>query len=79
MSYHILLTRKISDLKGQLHTQVHVMDSKGAQIIYFTLDELEKDELPEALKEYIRGILPNIQDGRWHYGGNGKKLFVICE
>jgi hypothetical protein len=71
MSYHIMLTRKISDFIGQLQTQVQVMDRKGGQIIYFTLDELEKDELPEELKEYIRGILPDIKDGRWHYGGKG--------
>jgi hypothetical protein len=70
MSYHIMLTRKISDIKGQSQIQVQVMDSVAPQIIYFTLDELEKDELPEELKEYIRGILPQIEDGRWHYGGN---------
>jgi hypothetical protein len=36
------------------------MDTAAPQIIYFTLDELEKDKLPEALKDYIRGILPDI-------------------
>ncbi|MFF2287210.1 hypothetical protein [Peribacillus butanolivorans] len=46
MSYHFMLTRKISDFKGQLQTQVLVMDSAAPRIIYFTLDELEKDELP---------------------------------
>jgi hypothetical protein len=70
MSYHIMLTRKISDLKGQSQIQVQVMDTATPQIIYFTLDELEKDELPEELKEYIRGILPQIEEGRWHYRGN---------
>lgn len=30
MSYHIMLTRKISDLEDQLQTQVQVMDSKAA-------------------------------------------------
>ncbi|MFB3161968.1 hypothetical protein ABLO26_11370 [Neobacillus sp. 179-J 1A1 HS] len=69
MSYHIMQTRKISDLKGQSQIQVQVMDTGTPQIIYFTLDELEKDELPEELKEYIRGILPQIEDGRWRYGG----------
>ncbi|WHZ04943.1 hypothetical protein QNH48_10110 [Neobacillus sp. YX16] len=59
-----MLTRKISDLKGQSQIQVQVMDSAATQIIYFTLDEL-----PEEFKEYIRGILPQIKDGRWHYGG----------
>lgn len=37
------------------------MDTAAPQIIYFTLDELEKDELPEALKEYINGILPQLK------------------
>lgn len=46
------------------------MDTAAPQIIYFALDELEKEELPEALKEYIRGILSQIKDSRWHYGGN---------
>jgi hypothetical protein len=40
MSYHIMLTRKISDLKDQLQTQVQVMDFKAGRIVYFTLDEL---------------------------------------
>lgn len=70
MAYHIMLTRKITDLKGHLQTQVQVMDSKAGQIIRFTLDELEKDELPEELKEYIRGILQDIENGRWHYTSN---------
>jgi cell wall assembly regulator SMI1 len=69
MSYHIMLTRKISDLKGQSQIQVQVMDTAAPQIIYFTLDELEKDELSEELKEYIRSILSQIEDGRWRYGG----------
>ncbi|MBU8919101.1 hypothetical protein BGM25_23935 [Bacillus sp. FJAT-29953] len=65
MSYYIMLTRKVSDLKCQLQTQVQVMDSMAGRIIYYTLDELEKDKLPEALKEYIRGILPDIENERW--------------
>nr|WP_263323170.1 hypothetical protein [Neobacillus sp. Marseille-Q6967] len=70
MSYHIMLTKKVFDIKGQSQIQVQVMDTAAPQIIYFTLDELEKDELPEELKVYIRGILPQIEDGKWHYGGN---------
>ncbi|MEH7094464.1 hypothetical protein [Neobacillus vireti] len=72
MSFHIMLTRKISDIKGHTQIQVQVMDPAAAQIIYFTLDELEKDELPESLKEYIRGLLPEIVEGRWHYSGKHK-------
>jgi hypothetical protein len=70
MSYHIMLTKKVFDIKGQSQIQVQIIDTATPQIIYFTLDELDKDELPEELKEYIRGILPQIKDGRWHYGGN---------
>ncbi|PFO08399.1 hypothetical protein COJ85_03940 [Bacillus sp. AFS076308] len=72
MSYHIMLTRKISDIKGHSQIQVQVMDAATPQIIYFTLDELEKDDLPEDLKEYIRGILSEIEEGRWHYSGKYK-------
>lgn len=68
MSYHIMLTRQISDIKGQTQTQVQVMDTAAPQIINFTLDELEKNELPEALKLYIREILPQIKGGKWSYG-----------
>ncbi|AIM16955.1 MULTISPECIES: hypothetical protein [Neobacillus] len=70
MAYHIMLTRKITDLKGRRQIQVQVMDFKEGQIIKFTLDELEKDQLPKELKEYVRGLLPDIEDGRWHYNGN---------
>lgn len=69
MSFHIMLTRKMTDLKGNSQIQVQVMDSAAAQIIYFTLDELDKNELPEQLKEYIRGIRPEIEEGRWRYSG----------
>lgn len=60
MHYHIMLTKKISDLKGQLHTQIQVMDFP----INFTLDELERNDLPEELKEYKKGIIPDIEEGR---------------
>lgn len=70
MSYHTMLTKKVFDIKGKSQIQVQVMDTSAPQIIYFTLDELEKDELPEELKGYIRSILPQIEEGRWHYGGN---------
>ncbi|WP_462411641.1 hypothetical protein [Neobacillus sp. Marseille-QA0830] len=73
MSFHIMLTRKVSDLKGNLQIHVQVMDPALSRIIHFTLDELEKDELPEELKAYIRGILPQIEEGRWHYSGNHYK------
>ena len=73
MSYHIMLTRKITDLKGHSQIQVQVIDAATPQIIYFTLDELEKNELPGALKEYIRWILPDIENGRWHYTGSYHK------
>ncbi|MEH7548384.1 MULTISPECIES: hypothetical protein [Bacillaceae] len=39
MSYHIMLTREISDIKGHSQIQVQVMDAATPQIIYFTLDE----------------------------------------
>jgi hypothetical protein len=73
MSYHIMMTRKITDLKGQSQIQAQVMDTAASQIIYFTLDELEKNGLPEELKQYIMVILSDIENGRWHYTGNYHK------
>ncbi|WP_186328792.1 hypothetical protein [Bacillus sp. X1(2014)] len=73
MSYQIMLTRKVTNLKGQSQIQVQVMDTAAPQIIYFTLDELEKDELQEVLKDYISSILPEIENGRWHYNGKHHK------
>lgn len=46
---------------------VVVFDFKGEQIIEFSLDELEKDELKEDLKEYIRGIQKDIDSGYFDY------------
>jgi len=46
---------------------VQVMDFKEEQFIRFTIDELEKDELPFELKDYIRGIQKDIEDERWDY------------
>jgi len=77
MSYHIMMTSKVSDIKGNLLTKVQVMDFKAGRIIYVTLDELEKDQLSEDLKEYTRGILPDIMDGRWHYTGKSHKTPMI--
>jgi hypothetical protein len=81
MSYHIMLTKRVFDIKGQTQIQVQVMDTAAPQIIYVTLDELEKNELPGALKEYIRGILPDIENGRWLYTGNiiNEDIIEGCE
>lgn len=46
------------------------MDTKVGKITYFIQNELEKDELPAELKEYIRSILPDNESGRWLYDGN---------
>lgn len=42
---------------------VIVFDFKAEQTIEFSLDELEKDELPEELKQYIKGIRKEIDSG----------------
>ncbi|KEF40104.1 hypothetical protein M670_00119 [Schinkia azotoformans MEV2011] len=60
--YKILYTRFVG---GQRH--VIVFDFKGEQTIEFTLDELEKDELTEELKEYISGIREQIDSGYFDY------------
>jgi hypothetical protein len=51
--------------RGQRVDQV--IDFKEGQLIRFTIDELEKDELPKELKEYIRGIQKDFEDGGWDY------------
>ncbi|MFY4775506.1 hypothetical protein [Metabacillus sp. RGM 3146] len=50
------------------NTEIHIMDWKQGGIWRFTIDEIDGDKLPPALVEYINGILPDIKDGRWHYG-----------
>lgn len=46
---------------------VQVMDFSGAQMITFTMDELENDEMPVELKKYIKTIEKEINEGRWDY------------
>ncbi|MEC1725842.1 hypothetical protein P9E34_14070 [Schinkia azotoformans] len=46
---------------------VVVFDFKGEQTIEFSLDELEKEELPEELKQYIKGIREGIDSGYYDY------------
>ncbi|MEC1716580.1 hypothetical protein [Schinkia azotoformans] len=60
--YKILYTRFIS---GQRH--VVVFDFKGEQTIEFTLDELEKDELSEELKQHIAEIREQVDSGYFDY------------
>lgn len=60
--YKILYTKFIG---GQRH--IHVFDFKVGQIIEFTMDELEKNELSEKLKEYIAGIRQQIDSGYYDY------------
>ncbi|MGG3846692.1 hypothetical protein [Aeribacillus composti] len=49
--YHIML----SYFKGRQRV-VQVMDFSGAQMITFTMDELESNEMPVELKKYIKTI-----------------------
>lgn len=60
--YKILYTEFVG---GRRH--IHVFDFKQGQIIEFTLDELDKDELTDELKEYIAGIREQIDSGYWDY------------
>ncbi len=60
--YHIML----SYFKGRQRV-VQVMDFSGAQMITFTMDELENDEMPVELKKYIKTIENEINEGRWDY------------
>ncbi|NSL52967.1 hypothetical protein [Calidifontibacillus erzurumensis] len=46
---------------------VHVMDFNNSQIIEFTMDELEKDELTKELKMYIEEIKEQIDSGYFDY------------
>jgi len=60
--YHIML----SYFKGTKR-HVQVMDFAGAQMITFTMDELENDEMPVELKKYIKTIEKDINEGKWDY------------
>lgn len=60
--YKILYTRFVG---GQRH--IHVFDFKGEKTIEFTLDELENDELSVELKEYVRSIREQIDNGYFDY------------
>jgi len=60
--YHIMLTY----FKGTKR-HVQVMDFAGAQMITFTMDELESDEMPVELKKYIKTIEKEINEGKWDY------------
>ena len=60
--YKILYTRFVS---GQ--RRIIVFDFKRERTIEFTLDELEKDELNEEVKEYIAGIREQIDSGYFDY------------
>ncbi|MEC1726913.1 hypothetical protein P9E34_19580 [Schinkia azotoformans] len=46
---------------------VVLFDFLVGQTIEFSLDELEKEELTEELKEYIRGIREGINSGYYDY------------
>jgi phosphoribosylformylglycinamidine (FGAM) synthase PurS component len=65
MRYHIMFTYFLS---GQRYIQV--MDFKAGKIIRFTIDELSKDELPVELKDYIKKIRAEIENGRWDINGS---------
>jgi hypothetical protein len=60
--YKILYTRFVGGLR-----HIAVFDFHVGQIIEFSLDELEKDELTEELTEYIGGIKGQIDSGYWDY------------
>jgi len=60
--YHIML----SYFKGTKR-HVQVMDFAGAQMITFTMDELESDVMPLELKKYIKTIEKEINEGKWDY------------
>lgn len=46
---------------------INVFDFKGEQTIEFSLDELDKNEITNELKEYIKGILDQINNGYFDY------------
>jgi hypothetical protein len=52
--------------KGQKRV-VQVMDFTGAQMITFTMDELESEEMPTELKKYIKTIEKDINERRCDY------------
>lgn len=70
MSYHIMTSRKTTDLAGNKQILVECMDFSLGRIWKVTLDELEKEnELPMELKEYVKENIPEILKGKWNYTG----------
>lgn len=62
MRYKIMYTQ----LKAS-QRYINVMDFQEGQTITFSMDELDKDELPADLKDFIRDNLERIQKGYWDY------------
>lgn len=60
--YHIMYVY----WKGQ-NKLIRVMDWKEARMINFTLDEIDKNNLDAELREYIRSIKNEIEDGKYNY------------
>lgn len=52
--------------KGQ-NKLIKVMDWKEAKMISFTIDEINKENLDPELREYIRSIKKEIEDGKYNY------------
>ncbi|MCM3411448.1 hypothetical protein [Metabacillus litoralis] len=46
---------------------IRVMDWKEGKMVGFTFDEIDKENLDLELREYIRSIKDDIENGKYNY------------
>jgi hypothetical protein len=72
-NYGIMITMKKTDLLGNYYTEVQVMDYGRERIWQINFDNLDKEPIPDTLREFVRENGEKIKAGRWHYSGSNKK------
>ncbi|OAS84168.1 MULTISPECIES: hypothetical protein [Metabacillus] len=72
-NYGIMITMQKTDIQGNGYTEVHVMDFKRERIWKINFNNLDKETIPDTLREYVRENGEKIKAGRWHYSGSNKK------
>ncbi|MDQ0857888.1 hypothetical protein [Bacillus sp. V2I10] len=72
-NYGIMITVQKTNIHGNGYTEVQVMDFGRERIWKINFDNLENEQIPETLREYVRENGEKIKAGRWHYSGTIKK------
>lgn len=61
------------DLKGNGYIEVNVMDFTRERIYHVNFNNVDVEQIPDTLREYIRENSEKIIEGRWDYTGVYKK------